>query len=125
MRGGGGGWRAVLCVHTPSTQTTKLTTHHPQNPKPIHRDPATKLRTLVLNSGLWSPRYDNADLPKSMPDAHMAWVEGQLQAARTGGEKVSRDVVLCLCMYTCLYGDLGRHALPAVLRKRADPPTDW
>ena len=35
------------------------------------RDPAKKLRVLVLNSGLWSPRYDNADLPRSLPDAHM------------------------------------------------------
>jgi len=35
------------------------------------RDPAKNLRLLVLNSGLWSPRYDNADLPRSLPDDHM------------------------------------------------------
>lgn len=78
-----------------STQHTPQTTHPLIQ---IHRDPATSLRTLVLNSGLWSPRYDNADLSKSMPDAHMAWVKKQLQAAREGKEKVGMWVCGCVSM---------------------------
>lgn len=83
-------WRGGVMFHS-FMGTTAL---HPLNPHTFkthhhaHRDPATRLRTLVLNSGLWSPRYDNADLPKSMPDAHMAWVSRQLKAAQSAGEKV-------------------------------------
>lgn len=71
---------SVRVHHNSLTKPTHHQTHH--------RDPATKLRTLVLNSGLWSPRYDNADLPRAMPEQHMAWARRQLQAARDGGEKV-------------------------------------
>lgn len=35
------------------------------------RDHAKHVRILVVNSGLWAPRYDNSDLPRALPDAHM------------------------------------------------------
>ena len=94
----------VYCVYThkdgstpsylpsfPKPKKQQQTIHPPTNTNyqqtPL-RDPATALRTLVLNSGLWSGRYDNADLPKAAPAAHMAWVKAQLQAAAAAKEKV-------------------------------------
>ncbi|EWM25563.1 acid sphingomyelinase-like phosphodiesterase 3b [Nannochloropsis gaditana] len=52
------------------------------------RDHAKHVRILVVNSGLWAPRYDNSDLPVALPDAHMDWVENELEAAKEGGEQV-------------------------------------
>jgi len=43
---------------------------------------------LAINSALWSPHYDNSELPGDLPDTHMDWVEEQLEEARERGDKV-------------------------------------
>lgn len=47
----------------------------------VSRDAGKGVRFLVLNSGLWSPHYDNADLPDRLPDDHLDWLEAQLAEA--------------------------------------------
>ena len=54
----------------------------------LFRDPVKRVTHLVLNSGLWSPRYDNDDLPASLPDEHMNWVAQQLALAHQRHDQV-------------------------------------
>ena len=46
------------------------------------------MRVLVINSGLWSNKYDNSALPADLPDAHMTWLKAHLKEAEQAGERV-------------------------------------
>jgi len=63
----------------------------PAPPPSSFRDPVKRVTMLSMNTGLWSPRYDNEDLDKTIPDFHFNWLVDQLALA-----KKQRDQVILL-----------------------------
>ena len=43
---------------------------------------------LVLNSGLWAPRYDNVEMAPEIAENHMKWFEMELQKAKEQNHKL-------------------------------------
>lgn len=75
----------------------------------LDRDTRRSVTHIVLNSGLWSPRYDNSEMPIQAADDHMNWLAAQLAGARVRGDRVVISSHIPPGKGDCRRGEGGPH----------------